>query len=397
MRKTVLYLFLLGCLFPFASSCENDDTDFGAYKLVTSDNDDDDDDGEEDEDTTTNVPSLSDTLWVAYSGTSASVTGDRKGIAAVSGADVTITDATDSTLVLILSGTATDGSLLVYREKKYTILLNGVDIYNADGPAINNQCSKSLYIVCADGTTNTLTDGTSYADQTYQQKGALFSEGQTYFSGAGTLNVYGNCRNAIACDDYITIEGDIVLNATASDTGTNGIKANDGMFINGGTLTVKAEADGARGIRCEARTEITGGTVTITTSGDCKIETVDGVVDTTSAACIKSDSLFTMTGGTLTMTSTGDGGKGINCSEDIRVSGGTFVAKTTGSNDDGKPKAVKSDTGIIVSGGSFTATVKKSWACDNGTDSETPSDHLTVEGTPITKSITKKSVIINFE
>ncbi len=377
------------------SACQNDDTDFSAYTLNGTSTTDDDDDGDNTGGGSSTVSS--DTIYIAYNGTNVTVTNDQNGYVSVAGADVTVTD-TDSedAMVLVLSGTATDGSLLVSRARKYTIVLNGVNIYNSDGPAINNQCSKSLYIVCADGSENTLTDGTSYADRTWQQKGALFSEGQIYFSGSGTLNVYGNCKNAIACDDYITFDGDIVLNATASDTGSNGIKANDGVFVNGGTLTVSVSADGARGIRSEARTVITGGTTTITTSGDCEIETVDGVADTTSAACIKSDSLFTMTGGTLIMTSTGDGGKGISCDENIEVSGGTFVARTTGSNDEAKPKAVKSDTGIIVSGGSFTATVKKSWACDNGTDSETPADHLTVKGTPASQSITKKSVIITY-
>ena len=394
MKKNVLYCLLLAMTVGTMASCENDDTDFNDYKLVSND-DDDDDDGEDEGGA--GETTVSDSVFIAFDGTTARVSNDSRGVVSISGADVTVSDAdTEQAMVLVLSGTTADGSLLVYRSAKYTMVLNGVDITNVDGPAINNQCGKALYLVCADGTTNHLADGTAYATRTYDQKGALFSEGQMYFSGAGTLSVNGYSRNAIASDDYITIDGDIVLNATTAATGTNGIKANDGMFINGGTLTVSVAADGGRGIRCEARTVITGGTTTITTSGDCKIENIDGVRDTTSAACIKSDSLFTMTGGTLTMSSSGDGGKGINCSEDIVVSGGIFSAKTTGSNDVGKPKAVKSDTGIIVRGGSFTATVKKSWACDNGKDSEKPEELLTVEGSPKTCKIEKKSVVITY-
>lgn len=374
------------------ASCENDDTDFDDYMLVNSDEDD-----EEEDDGGAGETTVSDSVFIAFNGTTASVSNDSRGVVSISGADVTVSDeGTDQAIVLVLSGTTADGSLLVYRSAKFTMVLNGVDITNVDGPAINNQCGKSLYLVCADGTTNHLADGTAYATRAFDQKGALFSEGQIYFSGAGTLSVNGYCKNAIASDDYITIDDDIVLNATTAATGTNGIKANDGMFINGGTLTINVAADGGRGLRCEARTVITGGTTTITTSGDCKIETVDGVRDTTSAACIKCDSIFTMTGGTLLMSSSGDGGKGINCSEDIVVSGGTFSAKTTGSNDIGKPKAVKSDTGIIVRGGSFTATVRKSWACDNGKDSEIPTELLTVEGSPKTCTIAKKSVVIAY-
>ena len=77
-----------------------------------------------------------------------------------------------------------------------------------------------------------------------------------------------------------------------------------------------------------------------------------------------------------------------------------LVSSTTGGNDDGKPKAVKGDKGIIVKGGSFTASVKKSWACDNGYSSEDESDQaahcVTVEGAPSTKILTKKSVKIKY-
>lgn len=383
-----LLVLLLAAI--FVTSCQTDDTDFSQYAFEGTETSSDDD-----SDDATIVSD--DTISIAWNGSSVTVTGDERECITTSGADVTVNDtSTTIALTLVLSGSTADGSLLVYRQKKYTMLLNGVDITNLDGPAINNQCSKSLYVICADGTTNTLTDGTSYASQTYQQKGTLFSEGQIYFSGEGTLNVSGNCMNAIACDDYITVSSGITINTMTSASGTNGIKASDGMFINGGTMYIDVAADGGRGINCDARTVISGGDITINTSGDCLIETVNGVQDTTSAAGIKSDSLFTMTAGTMTITSTGDGGKGIRCKENVEISGGTLVVRTTGSNDIGKPKAIKSDTGIIISGGSLTATVKKSWALDNGTDSETPADRITVKGTPATASIEKKSVVVTF-
>ena len=247
----------------------------------------------------------------------------------------------------------------------------------------------------ADGTENTLTDGTAYAEQTFDQKGTLFSEGQIRFLGTGTLTVNGNAKNAIACDDYIVVD-DGTINVNTSDTGSNGIKANDGFTMNGGTLTIDVKADGGRGIRSESYTTISGGNITITTSGDCEIETVDGVDDASSAAGIKSDSLFTMTDGTLTITSSGDGGKGINCAANVEFKGGTLVITTTGQNEDGKPKGIKSDTGIIVSGGSFDVTVRKSWALDNGSESEDPADRVTVEGSPTTKSIAKRVVSIKY-
>ena len=346
-------------------------------------------------------------VTITFDGLSATVTGaDQSDSVTVSrgakSSDVIINSTLNRYLQLTLTGRTADGSLLIYSQRKLGICLGGVDMTNTDGPAINNQCSKALYLTLADGTANTLTDGTAYADAplntdgtAIDQKGTLFSEGQIYVQGNGSLTVNGNARNGIASDDYLVFEGGAV-SVNVAATGSNGVKANDGCTISGGTLTIDVAADGARGIRCEAQTAINGGSTTITTKGDCRIETLDGVTDTTSCAGIKSDSLFTMTAGELRITSTGDGGKGINCSENVEINGGTLVITTTGSNDVGKPKGVKSDTGIILRGGSFSVSVNKSWACDNGTDSDIPADRLTIEGTPITKTIEKRLVHIEY-
>ena len=387
MKKYLFPLLLAGLTLGLTASCGDDDTkNADDYKTVT-----DDDDQQQ--------TMISDTIAISitWSGSEVTLSGDSSSICSVSGADVTVNSNTDRFLLLTLSGTTTDGSLLVYSVKKYGIILNGVTITNQDGPAINNQCGKSLFVTLADGTSNVLTDGVSYAEQTYSQKGVLFSEGQIYFDGTGSLTVNGKAKNGIASDDYIVVNnGTITVNV--AETGSNGIKTNDGFTINGGTLGVIVNADGARGIKCDARVDILGGETTITTKGDCLIETVDGVKDTTSAAGIKCDSLFTMTAGKLTVTSTGDGGKGINSADTIKFAGGTLVANTTGSNDEGKPKAVKGDKGIIVSGGSFTATCKKSRAIDGGNkDSDEPIDNVTIIGNPPTKTLEKRNVIIKYE
>jgi hypothetical protein len=341
-------------------------------------------------------------IGIAFNGSSVTVTGDENGYVSVSGADVTVKSSSNKFLQLVLSGSSNDGSLLIYSWRKLGVVLNNLTLTNPDGPAINNQCGKSFYVTSAEGTINTLTDSTTYATaptnakgDTIDQKATLFSEGQIYFNGTGTLNVNGNAKNGVASDDYVTILSS-TINIKVASTGSNGIKANDGMFIKGGNLTIDVSADGARGIKNDARTEISGGTTTINTHGDCKIETIDGITDTTSCAGIKSDSLFTMTAGTLAITSHGDGGKGINCSENIELNGGSMTVKTEGDNKIGKPKAVKSDTGIILRGGKFHAECKKSWACDNGSDSDEPEDHLTIVGTPVSKTIGKRLVEVSF-
>ena len=377
MKKVMLFLMAA----VLTVGCKNDDTDFSQYINGGAST------------TTTTV------INIVYSGTSVTVSGDTNGYVTTNGAHVTVNSSTaNDSLLLVLSGSTTDGSLLVYRQRKYGIQLNDLTLNNSNGPAINNQCGKALYLHVADGTTNQLTDGTSYAEQTYDQKGALFSEGQMIILGTGTLSVTGNCKHAIACDDYIIIDENVTLHASSS-TG-NGIKVNDGLWINNGTLDISVTADAARGIKCDSVVVITGGNTTITTSGDCIYDSSEQ--DYSSAACIKCDYDFTMSGGTLTMTSSGDGGKGINSSAGVIFSGGTLSAITTGGNDEGKPKAIKATTGITVSGGSFYAKVSKSWACDSGYGTDSTSDAemlancVTVVGSPATKSIAKKQVQIIF-
>lgn len=373
MKKQKLFItVLMGLLILGLGACEKDDTeDFSGYINNPEIPDDPEDPDNPSTPSDTVVAAGSDTIYIVYNGGTATVTNDTHGYVSVSGADVTVNALeADTTMLLVLSGSTDDGSLLVYRAKPFTLRLNGVSITNPDGPAINNQCSKWLYVDIADGTENTLTDGESYTEQPFDQKGTFFSEGQMQFLGTGTLTVNGNAKNGIACDDYIVIDG--------------------------GKLVIDVKSKGGRGIKVNESVTINGGSTTITTSGDCKIENVDGVRDTTSAAGIKCDSLFTMSGGTLVINSSGDGGKGINCSDVVEFKGGVLTIKTTGSNDVAKPKAVKGDKGIIVSGGSFKATVSKSWACDNGTDSEDPNKHVTVLGSPTTCSLGKKSVVIQY-
>jgi len=340
----------------------------------------------------------SDTLSICFNDGSVSI-GDLPYFVSVStnGAHVTVSSYTSKFLVLRLSGATDNGSLLVFSNKKFGLELCGVRILNPQGPAINNQCGKSFYVTMADGTENELADGETYAaapvsatGDTLSQKGVLFSEGQIYFRGDGELTVRGNARNGIASDDYITFESGVV-NVFMASTATNGVKANDGVFISGGTLNIDVKGNGARGIKNDARMEISGGQTTITTSGDCKIELVDGVPDTTSCAGIKCDSLMCMTAGVLNITSTGDGGKGINASQAIEFRGGTLDVQALGTEEVGKPKAVKSDVAIEISGGSFHALSYRSRACDNA-GSNTP----TIIGTPREQSLNKKEVTVKF-
>ena len=138
----------------FMTACEKDDSDFSNYKLETEDPDPEPE--PEPDDTTTVV--TNDTIYIVYDNDKATVNGAAEGEYEVNGADVTFNKSASNYKVFVLSGSSDNGSLLIYREKKYEIILNNVNLTHADGPAINNQCGKSLYLVLADGTDNSLTD-----------------------------------------------------------------------------------------------------------------------------------------------------------------------------------------------------------------------------------------------
>ena len=146
----------------------------------------------------------------------------------VSGGHVTASHGDTKKVCYVVSGTTANGSLTIVGDKKYAVKLNGASITNPDSAALNLLSGKRAFIILADGTENTLADGTS--DNGH--KGALYCKGKLLFSGTGKLSVTGNANNGIHSADYIVFnEGN---NIYVKSTANHGIKANDGIFINGG-------------------------------------------------------------------------------------------------------------------------------------------------------------------
>lgn len=150
-------------------------------------------------------------VLVTYNGSSATVemTDDVKSYvtASVSGADVTLTSTATAAVNEItygLCGSTTAGSFTMVGTYKATVELFGVNITNSAGPAIDIQNGKRIEISAKSGTTSTLTDGKSTATDAW--KAALQCKGHIQFKGKGTLNVYGNYKNAIHAGEYIEVK-----------------------------------------------------------------------------------------------------------------------------------------------------------------------------------------------
>ena len=265
----------------------------------------------------------------------------------VNGGHVTANHGSEKNICYVVSGTTTNGSLTILGEKKYAVRLNGVSITNPDSAALNLLSGKRAFVILADGSTNTLADGTGGT-----QKGALYCKGKLLFNGSGALNVTGNTNNGIHSADYIAFSkgNNIYVKSTAN----HGIKANDGIYINGGILNVEVSAAAAKGINCESNIIVNGGRTTVLTTGNGTYDSDD--CEAKGAAGIKADSTLTMNGGELWLKSTGSGGKGINVDMDAYFNGGSVYVVTAGgqyksNGDTSSPKGIKADGNITVSGG----------------------------------------------
>ena len=291
-------------------------------------------------------------VYIDFNGDEVTINNPVTGVAInPDGAHLTVTNLSGP-VKFVVSGETSNGSLKFYGDKRFQLYLNGVDITNPTGAAINNQGNKSLYVVLAEGTVNTLHDGSTYTMVDEEdQKAALFSEGQIIFSGNGALHAYATGRGGIRSDDYIRIRPgvNIYVNSVALD----GIRANDGIIIDGGVINVETSGIGAKGMRSGGPMVVNGGRFTAINSGDTRISLIDGIADTTACAALACDTLLTVNDGIMRLKATGDGGKGINAKQDVVFYKGTLVAVADGSREIKKPKGVKIGGNFNISGGYF--------------------------------------------
>ena len=369
---------------------ENDESTYGSMtETVSSDEDDFIENSE-----------FTSVVTITYNGTTATVNNNVSGVeVSVNGGHVVV-NSTVGKVEYVLNGTTTDGSFKVYSEKKFKLSLSGVSILNPVGAAINIQSSKRVFVVCTDGTTNTLTDGSSYTSATDSEdmKACFFSEGQLIFSGGGLLTVTGNYKHAITSDDYMRFRSG--CNITVAAAKKDGIHTNDAVIIGGGVLNIsstedaiqceeggitmtggfvkvsttankahglksaqdvlisggaiQAEVAGAasKGISCDGNLTFSGGKLTALTSQTALYEDND----LSSCAGIKCDGNILVTGGEIAIQSTGGAGKGINCDGSVTISDGTVKVITTGpqctyNRLSSSAKGIKADGALTIDGG----------------------------------------------
>lgn len=268
-----------------------------------------------------------------------------------------------------LKGKSDNGSLKLYGAKKAKMVLDGVELTNPKGAAINNQCKKRLFLVLNEGTENRLSDGAEYEKSPGEdQRGCLFSEGQVCVSGSGSLFIDGNHKNGIASDDYLhVISGfvQVVTHATKGDA----VKAKSRFEMGGGVLQAMAEGDAAKGVKTDSLITVSGGRLTVIVTGDAVWE--DEEQDYSSACGLKCDRMLTLSGGEIRVCATGSAGKGMSAGtdnktgDDVVIDGAEVFVRTAGQRvsidpsdpecpTKSSPKGIKASHNIIVRSGSVT-------------------------------------------
>ena len=285
-----------------------------------------------------------DIVYINYNGTTAEVINpypNDEVIVTVSEAKVSITSISSSAITYVLSGTANPGRFSIESATTPTIRLNGVNLTNPTGKAMDLTCDAGIILEIADNTNNSLSDSAES-----DKKAALMCNSDLLVQGEGTLNLTSYVKHPIKVKGICTVNsGNFVITGSVDDV--NGFSADSTLVINGGSFDI----------------------------------TMTGVSDN----CIKADHTLTINGGTFVLNNTGNVSKGINCNNDIAITGGNFTITSSGGTvvEDYDPSyctGIKGDANIIISGGNININLPTS---NNGGKGISCDGNMTISGNNI--------------
>ena len=285
----------------------------------------------------------------------------------VSGTDVLITGAG----TYLLTGTLENGSVIVDADKDDTVelVLAGVSIRAETFAAVYVKQADEVRITLAEGTENTLSNGGSFTQRDDNKVDAvIFAKDDVTLDGAGTLTVSSPAGHGIVGKDEITITGG-VYEITAAKCA---VRANDGILISDGTLTLTAGTDGLHAENNDDDTlgniTVTGGTLTINVADDgvhanTLLQIDGGTFDITAAEGLEA-TYVKINNGDITISASDDG---VNAAQKssaytptVEINGGTLTIVMGAGDTDG----VDSNGNIIVTGGYIDITGQSSFDYD---------------------------------
>ncbi|MFM9274735.1 carbohydrate-binding domain-containing protein [Pseudarthrobacter sp. NKDBFgelt] len=363
-------------------------------------------------------------------GTSTAAGGTSSSAVKIDGGTVTITAAG----TYRLSGSLSDGQVVVAagEEDVVRIILDGADITNSTGSPFVVESANEAIVYLADGTTNFLSDASTYADQgTDAPNAAVYSMADLTIAGPGSLTVDGNFNDGISSKDGLVLAaGNVTVDAaddgivgkdyavlldgayqvTAGDDGFKSDNEEDEgrgwVLVNGGTLNVNAGDDGikafntltiAAGTTTVEESEegleaqhiiMTGGTATVTANDDGVNASGGSTSSSTTAAggmgsgmgggmgggeMAVGDYTVNISGGLLTINAEGDG---LDSNGNASISGGTVVVNGPTNNGNG---ALDVNGELAVTGGTVAAAGSAGMAVTPGASSTQSGVQVTLE------------------
>jgi hypothetical protein len=293
----------------------------------------------------TDIPALGDAVAIGLADGNSRITGDSAGIS-IDNTNNVITITAEG--VYALSGSISDGQVIVDVDKTVNLILNGVNITSSKSAPLALFGKKKKIITLAAGTQNTLSDAAEYTgfynSDGDEPNGALFSKKALTINGSGSLTVQGNYNNGISCKDNLKILGGTI---TVSAT-NNALKGNDSVVIKGGHLNISSLADG---IKSDSEDEGVG---YVYIGGDAALSmssAEDGIQAYRAVHILDTPVVNIRSGGGATNKTTGYNGtascKGIKSDLDLLIEGGTITLNCL---DD----AIHSNNAVLISGGTFS-------------------------------------------
>ncbi|MDR2973433.1 MAG: carbohydrate-binding domain-containing protein [Propionibacteriaceae bacterium] len=235
-----------------------------------------------------------------------------------------------------VSGTLSDGQLVVdgTGQGLVRLILDGATVTNSSSSALTAKGVDKLVIVLAQGSTNTLTDATSYVypdAATTEPDAALFSDPDLIIGGDGALTINARSQDGITSKDGLVIAGGAITVNSTDDA----IKGRDYLIVSGGTLNIDAAGQGLKSTNDEDEGAgyvlVSGGTVAVHATGETD--------------CVNAVTSALISGGTMTLSCTADA---IHADKQLVVDDGTI---TVTESVEGLESAV-----LVINGGTVDVT-----------------------------------------
>ena len=327
------------------------------------------------------TPSNGSVPTITYSTSGATVENNNNCVK-ITGGEVVISCAGDYDFSGSYSGS--DAQIRVYSPKSDSgvyLNLRGLTLTNTADAPIYSQMSSKTFVVAKNGTTNTLSDGSTrtktftYVNSNNETKvdttgACIYAKDDLTIKGEGTLIVKGNYNNGIHTSNDLRVKNGLIT-VTAKN---NGLKGKESVSISGGTLNItttagdgiKSDTDDATDLAAgKGSIEITGGEITINSKYDGI--TANNIVSIANGESTTPSIKITAGGGHTCLndptTSSGNGGG---------MGGFPGMGGGSSCSADSSSKGIKADSNIVISGGSIEINSR-----DDGVHSE---GNITISG-----------------